>query len=105
MGEVNGMQPTSMKTPDQLDLKVYEVDSHLPHPSEEMSTELITPSLSNYYKTFDYLSQFGTHSFEGISPLWPALPSKAIKLSFSTSTKTLLSPRFILALMYREAEL
>lgn len=60
MGEVNGMQTTSMKTPDQLDLKLDEVDSHSPHPSEEMSTELITPSLGKYYKTFDYLSQFGT---------------------------------------------
>ena len=69
MGEVNGMQPTSMKTPNPLDLKVDEDDSHLSHPLEEMSTKLITPSLGNYCKTFDYLSQFGTHSFEGISPL------------------------------------
>ena len=34
-----------------------------------------------------------THSFESISPLWPPLPDKAIKLLFSTSPKTL-SPRF-----------
>ena len=33
--------------------------------------------------------QVRTHSFEGTSPLWPPLPGKAIKLSFSTSSKIL----------------
>ena len=33
----------------------------------------------------------GTHSFEGISPLWPSLPGKAIRLFFSTSPRTLVS--------------
>ena len=51
--------------------------------------ELITPSLNHYYKTSHYRLQVGTHSFEGISPLWPPLPGKAIKLFFSTSPKTL----------------
>ena len=37
--------------------------------------------------------QVGIHSFEGINPLCPPLPGKAIKLFFSTSPKTL-SPRF-----------
>ena len=55
----------------------------------------------DYYKTY-YLLQVGT--FEGISLLWPPLPGKAMKLSFSTSPKSL-SPRFSLALVYREAEL
>ena len=51
--------------------------------------ELITPSLNIYYKTSHNLLQVGTHSFEGISLLWPPLPGKVIKLSFSTSPKTL----------------
>ena len=51
------------------------------------------PSLNHYYKTPHYPLQVGTHSLEGISPLWPPLPGKAIKLFYSTSLKTL-SPRF-----------
>ena len=43
----------------------------------------------------NYLPQGGTHSFEGINPLWPPLPGKAIKLSFSTWPRTL-SVRFYL---------
>ena len=35
------------------------------------------------------LSPGWTHSFEGISLLWPPLPGKAIKLLFSTPPKTL----------------
>ena len=61
------------------------------------------PSLKNYYKT-RCLPKVGTHGFEGISPLWPPFLGKAIKLSFSTSPKTL-SLRFDLAPVYREAEL
>ena len=48
-----------------------------------------TPSLNPYYKTLHYLLQIRTYSFEGIGPLWPPLPGKAIKLFFSTSPKTL----------------
>ena len=33
--------------------------------------------------------QGGTHSFEGVILRWPHLPGKAVKLSFSTSCKTL----------------
>ena len=40
------------------------------------------------------------HSFEGVSPLWPPLPGKAIKLLFSTSPKTL-SLKFNSVLGYR----
>lgn len=36
----------------------------------------------------------GTHSFAGISPLWPPLPGKAIKRSFSTSPKLCLRDLF-----------
>ena len=36
-----------------------------------------------------YLFQVGTHGFEAISPLWPPLPGKVIKLSFSILPKTL----------------
>ena len=46
----------------------------------------------------------GTLDFEGMSLLCPSLPGKAIKLSFSTSPKTM-CPKFNLAPMYREAEL
>ena len=44
-----------------------------------------------YYKTCHYLSQVGIHDFEGMSLLFSPLPGKAIKLSFSTSPKTLVS--------------
>ena len=62
--------------------------------------ELNTPSLNHDGKTPHYPLLVGTHSFEGIIPLWPPLPDKAIKLSFSTSPKTL-SPRFNLVSGYR----
>ena len=57
-----------------------------------------------YYKTCHYLSQAGTLAGEGMTPLSPPLLGKAIKLSFSTSPKTL-SLRFGLAPAYSEAEL
>ena len=44
-------------------------------------------SLNNYFKTSHYPTQVGTHSFEGISSLWPPLPGKVIKLLFSTPLK------------------
>ena len=47
--------------------------------------------LFEHCKTPHYHFQ-GQDSFQGISPLWPPLPGKAIKLFFSTSPK-LLSPR------------
>ena len=52
--------------------------------------------LLEHYKTPHYPLQEGTHSFKGISPPWPPLSGKAIKLFFSTSPKTL-SPHFYLA--------
>ena len=61
--------------------------------------EPITPFLNNYYGTSIF--QVGTHGFEGISPLWPPLPGKVIKLSFSILPKTL-ALRF--NSVYREAE-
>ena len=51
-----------------------------------------------YYKTCHYLSQAGTLAGEGMTPLSPPLLGKAIKLSFSTSPKTL-STGFDLALI------
>ena len=42
-----------------------------------------------YSKTCHYLSQAGTLAVEGMTPLSPPLLGKAIKLSFSTSPKTL----------------
>ena len=49
-----------------------------------------TPPLD--YKTPHKRPWVRTHSSEGISPLWPPLPGKAIKLFFFTSPITL-SPR------------
>lgn len=66
--------------------------------------ELVTPYVNNYYKTCHCLSQDGTLGFEGISLLCSPLRSKAIKLLFSSSPKTM-SPRFDSALVYRVAEL
>ena len=71
------------------------------NPSEECPE---TDHALVYYNTSPYVSKVGTDGFEGISPVCPPLPGKAIKLSFSTSPRTL-SLRFDLALLYREAEL
>ena len=40
------------------------------------------PSLNFYNKTSHCPLKVGTHGFEGMSPLWPHLPGKAIKLFF-----------------------
>ena len=71
-----------------------------PSQSEQCSHKLITPSLNHYCQTSHYPLQVGTHNFEGISLLWPPLSSKAIKLYFSISPKTL-SPRFNSVWAYR----
>ena len=66
--------------------------------------ENIVFSLNNFYITLHYLPQVGTHFFTAMSPLWPSLTGKALKLFFSTSPRTL-SLRFNLTPVYREAEL
>ena len=65
-----------------------------PPANQEAVHELTTPSLNPYCKTPHYPLQNRTCSFEGISPLWPPLPGKAIKLLFSTSPKTLSEIQF-----------
>ena len=60
-----------------------------PPANQEAVHELTTPSLNPYCKTLHYPLQIRICSFEGIGPLWPPLPGKAIKLFFSTSPKTL----------------
>ena len=57
-----------------------------------------------YYKTCHDLPNLRTLGFEDISMLCPPLPSRGIKLSLSTSPK-ILSPKFVLAQVNREAEL
>ena len=57
-----------------------------------------------YYKTCHDLPNLRTFGFEGITPLCPPLPSRGIKLSFSTSPETL-SLKFVLTPVNREAEL
>ena len=55
-------------------------------------------------KLLSILSKLEHIVFRGSSPLFPPLLGKVIKLSFSTSPKTL-SPRFSSAPVYRKAEL
>ena len=51
-----------------------------PSANQKNAHKLIMPSLNHYYKTPHSPLQVGTHSFEGISPLYPSLPAKATKL-------------------------
>ena len=90
-----GVLPTSTETPDCLEPEGWWCRLPLTSPPTRQRNvpELITPSLTHYYKTSQYPFQVGTHSFEDISLPWPPLPGKAIKLFFSTSPQTL-SPRF-----------
>ena len=92
---------TSTQTPGQLETMLFLLSSPLTH--QENVQELVTSSLNNYYKTSHYLPQVGTRGFESISPLWPPLLDKTVKLSFYTSPQTP-SLRFDLPQLYREAE-
>ena len=76
------------------------IPTYLTTTNQKNVHELITPSLNHYYKTPHYPLQVGRHCFEGINPLWSLLSGKAIKLFFSTSSKTQ-SPRFNLVPVYR----
>ena len=67
------------------------------HPKMSMSR-----SHSLFLQNLSLSSPSGDTGFEGISPLWPPLPGKAVKLFCSTSPKTL-SQRLDSALVYREA--
>ena len=58
--------------------------------------ELIVPSQNSSLPA----SRWGTHSFEGIHPMCPSLPGKALKLFFSTSPRAL-SWRFTPVAGYR----
>ena len=96
-----GMLPSNMWTPDQLDLKVEYVNFYLTPPNiRKMFTSRSHPL---YYKISQYVSE-GEHGFESISLLYPPLPGKAIKLSFSTSAPSL-SLKFDPAPVSREVEL
>ena len=81
-----GMLPTNRQTPDQLDLRLMLIPTCLTtHPSEECPWS--EPLWTIIIKLSHSLPQVGTHGFEGISPLWPPLPSKETKLSFSITSK------------------
>ena len=73
----NGMLPTGTQTPDQLELEGWWCWLLLTSPptNQKNVPKLIMPLVNDYYKTSHYPLQVGTHGFEGISPLWPPLPS------------------------------
>ena len=65
--------------------------AYLTSPSEECPGADHTLS---YYKTSHSPLQVGTHGFDSMSLLYPPLPGKAIKFSFSTSPKTVSKTQF-----------
>ena len=75
-------------------LKVDDADSYLRHhqPIKTMSTSWPHPLWTITIKLLTILSKLGDTVFRGRSLPCPPLPGKVIKLSFSTSPKTL-SPR------------
>jgi len=82
-------------------LKVGNSDSfYLTTNQSEVYPQADKPSLN--HKISHYSLKDGIDSFESISLLYPPLPGKVIKLSFSTSAKAL---SLNLALVYTEAEL
>ena len=95
--------PQALRPQTPWNQEVDDADSHLPHhqPVRRTSTSCSRPLWTTTIKLLTTHLQGGTHSFEGISPLWPPLPAKAIKLLFSTSPKTL-SRRF--NSVYRDTE-
>ena len=100
----DGMLPTNIKTPDQLDLKADDADSYLPHHQliKRMSTSWSHPFWTITIKIFS-LPQVGTYGFEGVNPLWPPLPGKVIKIFFPIQKAY--ASEIGLAMVYREAKL
>ena len=103
----------SSKTPNKWKMKQssFQRDSHGLRPFEAILKECTHSNLSSNptlepisIKLLTKSSWVGTHSFSGQEPTVSPFAGKAIKLSFSTSPKTL-SLRFDSALVYREAEL
>ena len=72
------MLPTSMETPDQLDLKVDDADSDLTSsPTQQKNVhQLITLSLNNYHETCCCLLQGRTRGFEGLAHCGPLCLAK-----------------------------
>ena len=90
--DVNCMLPTSTQIPGHLEPEGwwYWLLITSPPTNQKNVHELITLSLNHYHKTSHYPRQVRANSFEGISPLWRPLPSKAENLSFSTSPENCL---------------
>ena len=87
--EVNCMLPTSTASPEPLEPKgwwCWLLETSSPTNQKNVHERITLSSLNHYHKTTHYNLRVGTHSFEGISLLWPPLPGKAIKLLFSTSS-------------------
>ena len=85
------MYASHRQTPDQLEPEGGDADSHLSHHYlvRRMSMSWSHPLQTITVKLLTTPLQVRTHSFEGISPVWPAFPGKVIKLFFSTSLKTI----------------
>ena len=82
--EADGMLSQACRAQSSCNQKVDDADSHLPHhppitTHRKNAHELITLSLNHFYKTSHCSLQVGTHSYEGISPLWPLLPWQSNK--------------------------
>ena len=99
--------PQACRPQTSWNLKVDVADSYLPHhqPIRRMSMSWSCPLGTITIKLLSILSKLGYIVFRGRSPrVSPPLPGKVIKLSFSTTPRTL-SPRFDSAPVYRETEL
>ena len=93
------MLPTSRQAPEQLNLKVDDADpTYLTTNHQKNVHKLITPPFTVNTKLITILV------LRALALCVPPSPDKVIKLSFSTSPKTL-SLRFGSALVHREAEL
>ena len=91
----DGVLSASMKTPDQLEPEGWWCWLPLsPLPTNQNIDKMFTPSLNHYHKTH-YTLQVETHTYKGISPLWPPLPAKTkekpkLRKFCSTSSQTCL---------------
>ena len=87
MGEVKVWCQQEHRSQTGWNQKVYDAHSHSPH--QQQSEVHPCPFLLAITRTPHCPLQIRAHILEGISPLWPPLPGKTIKLFFSTSPQAL----------------